>query len=95
MSLKFNKSYSKKNNTLINLLKSNEFTYEVVLGSVNYIGGTNIKIIEPTAYVVTKPINITIFEYEITERQNKNFYIKKFNQKYNIKDLRNLLKNLK
>ncbi len=67
MSLKFNKSYSKKNKALINLLKSKEFTYEIVAGSVNYIKGTNIKIIEPTAYVITQPINITIFEYEITE----------------------------
>ncbi len=91
--------------TTINTLNSNErllevldnlnLEYTVLKGEIRLIESTNLKIVIPTIYKITTPFNLEILEYELTEKNNKPIFIKSLNQKFNIKELTNLLKKLK
>ena len=54
---------------------------------------TNLQFIEPTEYLITYPITLTIFEYKVNEISNKPFYIKEHKQKYNIKEVEKIIQN--
>lgn len=81
------------NNELLELLKS--FKYETKNGTVKALLNTNLHFIEPTQYIITYPSILTILEYKVNEVSNKNFYIKEYKQKYNLKEIKQILMKLK
>ena len=81
----------KPNPKLLELIK--EFTYKTKKGKVKVLLNTNLQFIEPTEYLITYPITITIFEYKVNEISNKPFYIKEYKEKYNLKEIENFLRN--
>ena len=80
----------KANKDLTDILK--EFKYNVKLGQTKTILHTNLQVVIPTEYQITYPTTLTILEYKVNEISNKQFYIKEHNQKYNIKEITQLLK---
>ena len=69
-----------------------DYTYKVKKGTIKHIIHTNLQIIEPTEYLITYPATLTILEYQVNEISNKPFYIKEHNQKYNLKEIKQILK---
>ncbi len=69
--------------------------YTVKNGRIKHLKATNLQFIEPTEYVITHPSTLTIFEYKVNEIANKNFYIKEHKQKYNLKEIKQILIKLK
>lgn len=76
-------------NEILDIIKNYEYTIEN--GLVKVLINTNLKFIEPTKYLITKPITLTIFEYKVNEISNKPFYIKEYNSKYNLKEIKTIL----
>lgn len=72
----------------------NKYSYKIKKGQIKKIINTNIEFVKPTEYLITKPTTLTILEYKINEFNNKTFFIKEHNQKYNLKEIKNILKNL-
>ena len=83
----------KPNTELLELIK--DFTYTINKGKVKHLLNTNLQFIEPTEYIITYPITLTIFEYKVNEITNKPFYIKEHNEKYNLKEIKQILSKLK
>ena len=81
----------KPNTKLLELIKN--FTYKTKNGKVKVLLNTNLQIIEPTEYLITYPITLTILEYKVNEISNKPFYIKEHKQKYNIKEVEKIIQN--
>ena len=79
----------KPDSKLIELIK--DFTYKTKKGKVKVLLNTNLQFIEPTEYLITYPITITIFEYKVNEISNKPIYIKEHKQKYNLKEIENII----
>ena len=75
----------KPNTKLLELIK--DFTYKTKKGKIKVLLNTNLQFIEPTQYLITYPITLTIFEYKVNEISNKPFYINEYKQKYNLKQL--------
>ena len=80
----------KPNKGLTDILKN--FEYTVKLGQIKTILHTNLQVIIPTEYKITYPTTLTILEYKVNEISNKPFFIKEHNQKYNFKEITQLLK---
>ena len=80
----------KPNKDLTGILK--ESKYKVKLGKIKTIIHTNLKVITLTEYQITYPTTLIILEYKVNEISNKQFYIKEHNQKYNIKEITQLLR---
>ena len=77
------------------LLKAiNTFDKKIINGEIKVILNTNLKVIKPTTYLIKSPIKLTILEYQVNEINNKNFYIKEYQMKYNLKEILKLLKSL-
>ena len=72
-----------------------DYYYAIKNGRIKHLEATNLQFIAPIEYVITKPATITIFEYKVNEIANKNFYIKEHNQKYNLKEIKQILIKLK
>ena len=81
----------KPNPKLLELIK--DFTYKTKKEKVKVLLNTNLQFVEPTEYLITYPINITIFEYKVNEINNKPFYIKEHKEKYNLKEIETFLRN--
>lgn len=81
----------KPNVELLELIKN--YTYTIKNGSIKTLLHTNLKFIEPTEYLITSPTTLTILEYKVNEISNKPFYIQEYNQKYNFKEITQILKN--
>lgn len=64
------------NNEILDIIKNYEYTTQN--GLVKVLINTNLKFIEPTKYLITKPITLTILEYKVNEISNKPFYIKEY-----------------
>ena len=77
---------------ILELLKS--FKYTTKNGKIKVLINTNLHFIEPTEYLITYPTTLTILEYKVNEISSKNFYIKEHNQKYNLKEIMQILKKL-
>ena len=77
------------NNEILDIIKNYEYTIEN--GLVKVLINTNLKFIEPTKYLITKPITLTILEYKVNEISNKPFYIKEYNSIYNLKEIKAIL----
>ena len=72
-----------------------DYKYIVKNGKIKHLKATNLQFIEPTEYLITYPSTLTIFEYKVNEISNKNFYIKEHKQKYNLKEIKQILIKLK
>ena len=81
----------KPNTKLLELIKN--FTYKTKKGKVKVLVNTNLQFIEPTEYIITYPIILTILEYKVNEISNKPLYIKEHKEKYNLKEIESFLKN--
>ena len=81
------------NNEILNIIKNSTFTTKN--GRVKHLLKTNLQFIEPTEYLITYPTTITILEYKVNEISSKNFYIKENNQKYNLKEIKQILTKFK
>ena len=77
------------NPKLLELIK--DFTYKTKKGKVKVLLNTNLQFIEPTEYLITYPITLTIFEYKVNKISNKPFYIKEYKQKYNLKEVEKII----
>ncbi len=81
----------KPNPKLLELIK--DFTYKTKKGKVKVLLNTNLQFIEPTEYIITYPITLTILEYKVNEISSKPFYIKEHKQKYNLKEVEKIIQN--
>ena len=72
-----------------------DYEYIVGNGKIKHLKATNLQFIEPNEYLITYPSTLTIFDYKVNEIANKNFYVKEHNQKYNLKELKQILMKLK
>ena len=72
-----------------------DYKYTVKNGRIKHLKDTNLQFIVLIEYVITKPTTLTIFEYKVNEISNKNFYIKEHKQKYNLKEIKQILIKLK
>ncbi len=83
----------KLNAEILDLIKT--YDYAVKIGKIRHLVSTNLNFVEPTEYVITSPTTLTILEYKVNEISNKPFYIKEYRQKYNLKEIKQILMNLK
>ena len=79
----------KPNAEILEIIKN--YTYITKIGKVKHLQKTNLQFIEPTEYVITYPTTLTILEYKVNEISNKPFYIKEYNEKYNLKEIKQIL----
>ena len=79
----------KSNTEILEIIK--DYTYETKNGKVKHLTNTNLQFIEPTEYLITYPTTLTILEYKVNEISNKPFYIKEHNQKYPLKEIKQIL----
>ena len=68
-----------------------DYTYKTKKGKVKVLLNTNLQFIEPTEYLITYPITITILEYKVNEISSKPFYIKEYKQKYSLKEIEKII----
>ena len=83
----------KPNDEILEIIKSYEYT--VKNGKIKHLKATNLQFINPTEYLITYPTILTIYEYKVNEIANKPFYIKEHKQKYNLKEIKQILTKLK
>ena len=83
----------KPNTEILEVIK--DYKYKIKNGKVKNLLHTNLQVIEPTEYLITYPITLTILEYKVNEISIKPFYIKEYQQKYNLKELKQILIKLK
>ena len=83
----------KPNTEILEVIKN--YKYKIKNGKVKNLLHTNLQVIEPTEYLITYPITLTILEYKVNEISSKTFYIKEHNQKYNLKEIKQILNNFK
>lgn len=79
----------KPNTEILEIIK--DYNHKTKNGKVKHLTHTNIQFIEPTEYLITHPTTLTILEYKVNEISNKPFYIKEYNQKYNLKEIKKIL----
>ena len=72
-----------------------DYDYTIKNGKIKHLKTTNLQFIEPTEYLITYPSTLTILEYKVNEIANRNFYIKEHKQKYNLKEIKQILIELK
>lgn len=78
----------KPNTEILDVIKS--CVYTIKNGKVKHLLKTNLKFIEPTEYIITYLVTLIVLEYKINEVSSKNFYIKEHNQKYNLKEIKQI-----
>ena len=83
----------KPSEELLEIIKN--YNYTIKRGKIKHLIATNLQFIEPTEYLITYPITLTILEYKANEISSKPFYIKEYQQKYNLKELKEILIKLK
>ena len=80
------------NTEILEIIKN--YTYITKNGKVKHLLKTNLQFVEPTEYLITYPAILTILEYKVNEISNKPFYIKEHNEKYNLKEIKQILTKL-
>ena len=83
----------KPNSEILEIIKN--CTSTTKNGKAKHLMATNLQFIEPIEYRITFPIVLTILEYKVNEISNKNFYVKEYNQKYNLKEIKQIFIKLK
>ena len=79
----------KPNTEILEIIKS--YTYITKNGKVKHLLKTNLQFVEPTEYIIIYPTTLTILEYKVNEISNKPFYIKEHNEKYHLKEIKQIL----
>ena len=79
----------KPNTEILEIIKS--YTYITKNGKVKHLLKTNLQFVEPIEYIITYPTILTILEYKVNEIRNKPFYIKEHNEKYNLKEIKQII----
>ena len=79
----------KPSTEILEIIKN--YTYITKNGKVKHLLKTNLQFVEPTEYLITYPAILTILEYKVNEISNKPFYIKEHNEKYNLKEIKQIL----
>lgn len=77
------------NAEILDIIK--DYDYAIKTGKINHLKVSNLQFIKPTEYLITYPSTLTIYEYKVNEIASKNFYIKEHNQKYNLKEIKQIL----
>ena len=77
------------NDEILEIIKAYEYT--VKNGRIKHLKATNLQFINQTEYLITYPTILTIYEYKVNEIANKPFYIKEHKQKYNLKEIKQIL----
>ncbi|MBO5376644.1 MAG: hypothetical protein J6A52_07350 [Bacilli bacterium] len=77
------------NTEILDIIKN--YTYKIKKGKIKHLPKTNLQFIEPTQYIIKYPITLTILEYKVNEISNKPFYIKEHNEKYSLKEIKQIL----
>lgn len=77
------------NTEILGIIKS--YSYKTKKGKIKHLLKTNLQFIEPTQYIITRPTMLTILEYKVNEISNKPFYIKEHNEKYSLKEIKQIL----
>ena len=67
------------------------YKYTIKNGKIKHLKATNLQFIEPTEYLIKYPTTLIILEYKVNEASNKNFFIKEYNKKYNLKEIKQIL----
>lgn len=80
------------NTEILEIIKN--YTYKIKKGKIKYLLKTNLQFVKPTEYSITCPTTLTILEYKVNEISNKPFYIKEYNEKYNLKEIKQILTNI-
>ena len=70
----------KPNEELLEIIKN--YNYTIKNGKIKHLMVTNLQFIEPTEYLITYPITLTILEYKVNEISSKPFYIKQKATRY-------------
>lgn len=83
----------KPNEKLLEIIEN--YNYTIKNGKIKHLIATNLQFIEPTEYLITYPITLTILEYKVNEISSKPFYIKEHKQKYNLKEIKQILNKFK
>ena len=83
----------KPNTEILEVIK--DYKYKIKNGKVKHLLHTNLQVIEATEYLITYPITLTILEYKVNKISSKPFYIKEHKPKYNLKEIKQFLINLK
>ena len=81
------------NDEILEIIK--KYDYAIKNGRIKHLKATNLQFIEPIEYLITYPSTLTILEYKVNEIANKPFYIKEHKQKYNLKEIKQILIKLK
>ena len=81
----------KPNEEILDIIKI--YKYKIITGKIKTLLNTNLQFIEPTKYIITYPTTLTILEYKVNEISNKPFYIQEQNEKYNLKEIKQILTN--
>ena len=79
----------KPNTQILEIIKS--YNYITKNGKVKHLTNTNLQFVEPTEYIITYPTTLTILENKVNEISNKPFFIKEHNEKYNLKEIKQIL----
>ena len=82
----------KPNEEILDIIKN--YKYKIINGKIKTLLNTNLQFIEPTKYIITYPATLTILEYKVNEISNKPFYIQEQNEKYNLKEIKQILTNI-
>ena len=77
------------NTEILEIIK--KYTYKIKKGKIKHLLKTNLQFIEATQYIIKSPITLTILEYKVNEISNKPFYIKDYNEKYSLKEIKQIL----
>ena len=79
----------KPNEEILDAIK--DYKYKIIKGKVKTLLHTNLQFIEPTQYIISYPTTLTILEYKVNEINNRPFYIKEHTEKYNLKEIKQIL----
>ena len=79
----------KPNDEILEIIKT--YGYTVKNGKIKHLKTTNLQFIEPTEYLIISSSILTIYEYKLNEIANKPLYIKEHKQKYNLKEIKQIL----
>ena len=74
----------KPNEEILDIIKN--YKYKIINGKIKTLLNTNLQFIEPTKYIITYPTTLTILQYKINEIQEQN-------EKYNLKEIKQILTN--
>ena len=84
----------KPNREILEIIKDKDYVYTTKNGRIKVLLNSNLQLVLPTVYIVLCPTTtITILEYKVDEISGKPFYIKEHNQKYNLKETKQILAN--